>query len=184
MTDMRIRAGLAVLLVCLIVSLAMAQNKPPNFSCAWGFVPDAVSLEIQRTNLIVYIDSTSNPADENKITRLEIEWTGEGGFNEEGCDFDNIFVGDSDICTDAKIAIERPEGVGPVWDAGAIIPEGWYGFRIYDEAGWIVDGSYLTGGGLDKFDADSPYISCIPEPSTLTLLVIGALGLIAVRQRK
>jgi hypothetical protein len=51
------------------------------------------------------------------------------------------------------------------------------------ETSWIVDGSFLTGGTLDKFDADSPYFGpVIPEPSSLTLFTIGLLLLLLRRQ--
>ena len=85
------RSTLTLLLVCLMSSLVMAQNPKPPTRLPVDIIPtidslpvtDQVVLAIQGTNLTVYIDSTSNPDDQNKLTTLEIKWEGEGpGFNE------------------------------------------------------------------------------------------------------
>jgi hypothetical protein len=170
-----------------MTSLAMAQNpKPPSpWESGWHVPhPDSIVLWVEGTNLTVYIDSTSNPDDGHKLTTLEIKWTGNGGFNEQGCDFNEIYNGDFDVCRADKIAKVSTRGFGPIYNLGEVIPEGWDACRIVEEAGWIVDGSYLTGGTWDKFNPDSPYINCIPEPSALTLLMLGVLGLMAARRRK
>ena len=129
------RSTLTLLLVCLMSSLVMAQNPKPPTRLPVDIIPtidslpvtDQVVLAIQGTNLTVYIDSTSNPADQNKLTTLEIKWEGRGpGFVEANCDFDTIFTGDFDVCTKEKIAKVRSKGFGPVYNLGEIIPEEWY----------------------------------------------------------
>ena len=95
------RVARTVLLGCLMTGLAAAQNpKPPTLlRVPEGLrenLPkqDAIVLSIEGSNLTVFVDTTSNPADQNKITTLEIKWEGVGGFNEQGCDYDVIFGGD------------------------------------------------------------------------------------------
>jgi hypothetical protein len=186
------RAAASVFLVCLTAGLAMAQNpKPPTpLMVPDGLrenlpLTDSVVLSVEGTNLTVFVDSTSNPDDQNKITTLEVKWTGEGGFNKAICDVGVIFGGDFDVCRADKIAKVRTRGVGPIWTAGDLIPDGWDAQRIIDEGGWLVDGSYLTGGTLDKFVPESPWIAAIiPEPSSLALLALGFVALIGVRRRR
>jgi hypothetical protein len=137
--------------------------------------PDSVVLAIEGNNLTVFVDSTSNPDDQNKITTLEVKWEGEGpGFVEENCDWDVVFAGDFCCCSTTKIMKVRTRGIGPVFNFGHLIPEGYMETWSPPES-WIVDGSYVTGGTLDKFDNNSPYFGPIPEPSSLMLLCIGLL---------
>jgi hypothetical protein len=172
----------------MMTSLVVAQNpKPPtplpaHIQSVDQLPPDAVVLWIDGNDLTVYVDSMSNPEDQNKITYQEIKWDGPGpGFVEENCgECLGQLCGDFDVCSSTKLAYVRTRGVGPVYDAdfwgnGNIIPDGY--LESWNPAeSWIVDGSYLTGGTLDKFDPNSPYYGpVIPEPSSLTLFCVGLL---------
>jgi hypothetical protein len=179
--------SLAVSIMCIVTRPVAAQNpKPPTLLPAHiqsvdQLPQDAVVLWIDGQNLTVYIDSTSNPEDQNKLTTLEIKWEGaEPGFVEENCWECGPVSCDFDVCRADKIALVRSRGFGPVRDFGDLIPDGY--METWNPAeSWIFDGSYLTGGTLDKFDPDSPYFGpVIPEPSSLTLIFI---GLILLRRR-
>ena len=120
-------ASLAVAVLWLSVNQVLAQNPklptplPAHIQGVDQLPKDAVVLWIEGNDLTVYIDSTSNPDDQNKITVLEIKWEGPDpgpGFVVENC-YDCGFGGCIDffpVCTIKKIAIVNVNGIGPVDD--------------------------------------------------------------------
>ena len=178
----------SVVIVCVTAGLAAAQNpKPPtplpaHIQSVDQLPPDAVVLWIDENDLTVYIDSTSNPDDQNKITTLEIRWVGPGaGFVKTNC---CGVAGCSEldvVCRLKKLVVIQPSGIGPVYSSFTVeIPDA-YMENWNPAESWTVDGSYLTGGPLDKFDPNSPYFGpVVPEPPSLTLIFV---GLILLRRR-
>jgi hypothetical protein len=174
--------GMAVTTAYLLGSTAAAQNPkpptplPPEIQSVDQLPQDAVVLWIEDNNLTVHVDSTSNPDDQNKIGTLEIRWEGPGpGFLEVGCeDLYERYDWDFFVCNLQKVAHVSSRGRGPAVDYQGIIPDGH--LETWNPAeSWFVDGSYLTGGTLDKFDPNSPYFGPVPEPCSWTLLCIGLL---------
>lgn len=120
--------------------------------------------------------SFEHPTDEagaNAITTLEILWEGEGDFftGERPASFTGLF----DVWTGGKAFRLDPAGftsLGP-WGVTTNISADDFG------SGISVDGSFVGGGSLN---VDAIYN--IPEPSTLSLIGLGCLGLAAIRLRK
>ena len=145
---------------------------------------DAVAFTIDPSigNLTVYVDSTSGPEDGNKLSSLEIQWlAAEGGFVTEQCqNLSGLF----DVCSAKKLSkiAPPPDGMGPVLDLGNVLPIG-MSLQFADEDFIGVQGSYLRGGTLRKYDPLSPYVAAIPEPSALTLFAIGLLVLMRPLRR-
>ena len=196
MADMRTSTGLAVTVVGLTSSLIMAQSPKPTtplpveIQSVDQLPKDAVVLWIDGQDLTLYVDSTSNPEDRNRIAALEIKWKGPGpGFQLEDMDCGAFpccplpcWVGDCDCRPDQLIGV-TPRGFGPEYSAGRVIPDG-YLETWSPGISWIVDGSYLTGGMLDKFDPDSPYFGPVPEPSSVATGMLGIGGFLLLRKRE
>ncbi len=156
---------LASLLASKSSGLTLTQ-KPTN--------PGAVTL--------IYDPSTGNYSlngGGEKITTWEHKDAG-GLFN---CDnlSDGTLPGLFDVCNGDKLFKLDSEGFESI-DFGNILPLG----MGPDEVMGIgaIGGSMLPDGSLDRNDPNSPYLLWIPEPSSMTILVLGLMGMLGICRRR
>ena len=187
MTRLPTSTAFSVLAVLLLSRATSAQMDPKVLPPSTPVpVQDSVVFVIDPPtgNLTVYVDSTSGPEDGDKLSSLEIQWlAAEGGFVTENCqNLSGLF----DVCSVKKLSkiAPPPDGMGPVLDLGNVLPIGASASDFAVDGSWGVQGSYLRGGTLQKYNDESPYFKDTPEPSAMAMLAIGLLGLMRVRRRR
>ena len=162
----------SILLILLTASLAVAQAPKRPTLTASPHSDDSV--------LLVYDPDNGKfgftvPDVEPQLTTLEIKSVG-GLFLPGNCE--NL-EGDFDVCTADKIAKISVKGFGAL-SFGNVLPAGLLPETFTE--GLIVDGSYLTGGTLGKYNNDQGVLLYVPEPSAAALGLLGVLSLLLSRR--
>jgi hypothetical protein len=176
MVGTRIPAGLAFVVVWLMTTLVVAQNpKPPTLTDS-PECDDCVTLIYNPAdgNLAITIEPTAD----NRLNVLDIR-SNAGLFDPDWCTPPWWDTGDFCEKTPYKIWRIKTSGFGS-FEIGSYLPPGLTGEDL--AADFIVDGSYLTGGTLDKYNPDSPFLCVVPEPSTAILGLLSFTCLFVLRQ--